>query len=104
MRSIVFALMMLFASSGWCGDGFVSGKYLYDNLDSSFFVGYVTSVADVMSTNTPYGIKACLPYLEMQNGQVVAVAKKYLNDHPESLHHSGASLVAIALHEAFPCN
>ena len=36
-------------------------------------------------------------------GQFVSIVKKYLNDHPERLHETAASLVLRAIRGAFPC-
>jgi len=40
---------------------------------------------------------------EVTMGQFVRVVAKYLENHPEGLHHPGATLVLKALKEAFPC-
>jgi hypothetical protein len=39
----------------------------------------------------------------ISSGQLKAVAKKYLNDHPEELHLAAASLIIFSLKKAFPC-
>ena len=35
--------------------------------------------------------------------QLIAIAKKYLTDHPEELQKQAASLIITAVSDAFPC-
>src|SRR5262245_12829484 len=68
--------------------------------------GYVTAVADMMSQpEWPYSqqAKACL-VSSIERGQLVAVVKRYVAAHPEQLHFTAFSVVAVALAQAFPCS
>ena len=66
-----------------------------DTYPAGVCIGYVAGVSDQIDTAcTPKGVTV---------GQIVAVVKKYLNDHHERLHYSAASLVEEALQAAFPC-
>jgi hypothetical protein len=58
-------------------------------------MGYVQGVADAYAD-------ACPPE-DVQAEQVIRVAVKYLNDHPEKLHLNRAALTKAALKQAFPC-
>jgi hypothetical protein len=44
----------------------------------------------------------CMP-IEVENGQVIAVAQQYLENNPQSRHEPARSLIFFALREAFPC-
>ncbi len=48
--------------------------------------------------------RPCLPSSELQTSQGVRVVVKWLNDHPEKLHHDPSLLVINALRDGFPCN
>jgi Rap1a immunity proteins len=41
---------------------------------------------------------------EIKTSQAVRIVVKYLNDHPEQLHHDDSLLVVVALKTAFPCH
>jgi Rap1a immunity proteins len=76
-----------------------------DNFALGDCAGYVTAVADIMSQpEWPYSqqAKACL-VPEVERGQLVAVVKRYVAEHPEQLHYTAFSVVAVALAQAFPC-
>lgn len=45
----------------------------------------------------------CLPE-NVENGQLVGIALKYIRNHPEKSHQSGALLVVESLSEALPCS
>lgn len=63
---------------------------------------YVVAISDVMDKNAVDNLRACIPRGNTQ-GQIVKIAIKHLREHPEQLHSSAYSLVAVALSEAFPC-
>ena len=72
-------------------------------LDYGYCWGYITAIVDVASGGPlPGGFKACVS-TEATTGQLVAVIRKYLDEHPEYLHYNAASLVSAALKNAFPC-
>lgn len=110
MRRIVFALLILFARSGWASDAyFETGNSLkgYADDKSSYFSqgvygGYIIGVADVLAIQGIGGLRACFS-TNMEKGQLLEVVKKYLADHPQNLHLVGSNLIAVALAEAFPC-
>jgi len=45
----------------------------------------------------------CIPKKNITATQLVRVVTKYLQEHPEELHLSGASTAGVALIDAFPC-
>jgi hypothetical protein len=67
--------------------------------DSALFMGYVTGVCDaVLQTDINFA-KATSD--QMTVGQVSVIVGKYLDDHPEEWHLSGAVIVRKALRKAF---
>jgi len=106
MLRLSLVLMLLFASPVWAGT-FQDGNSLYeacsgDELDRTYCVGYITSVADIMETDTLYVFKAC----SMDNvtgRQLLDVVTGWLAEHPRDRHHNATTLVAWALSETFPC-
>jgi hypothetical protein len=74
-------------------------------LQAAFCAGYVLGVADLhgIETLTRPALRVfCLPETwEVLQG--IRVVVRYLQTHPEQLHLVGATLVYVALHEAFPC-
>ena len=80
----------------WCVSGDVGNQ--------AACLGYVIGVADVLSSEhsgEPRQYRACMP--EMDATQIVSIAKKYLESHPQAGNITASDLVAIALSEAFPC-
>ena len=65
-------------------------------------LGFTSGVSDTMASNALYGWTACVP-LQVTRWQVMDIAVQFLVKHPESRHFSASTLVAYALHEAFPC-
>lgn len=61
--------------------------------------GYITGVFDALILTE----KLCPPDNSGLTGQVVAVALKYLNDHPELWAASPAELIGDSLAPVFPC-
>lgn len=45
----------------------------------------------------------CIPEKRVPGEQIVRVAQKFIEQHPELSHLEGGGLVALALTEAFPC-
>ena len=56
-----------------------------------------------MASNTLNGWTACVPPNQVTREQVKDIAVQFLVKHPELRHLTAVSLVASALHEAFPC-
>jgi hypothetical protein len=73
------------------------------NFCIGFVAGFVRSIIiyETADTNSGRQNSICLPQAPL--GQYVRVAHKYLQDHPEKLHHDEGALVFEALQEAFPC-
>lgn len=88
---------------------FESGNELHTRCSSTgafdlgFCFGFIVSMADTLMANRPYGWSACIPVGGTSQGQIVDVVKQFLAANPKTRHLSAASLVALALAEAFPC-
>lgn len=65
-------------------------------------LGYVVGIADVMTFSHFEVARACIPQ-GVAAGQLSAIAKQYLANHPEQWHFNASGLAASALQEAFPC-
>ena len=68
--------------------------------------GYVTGTFDAFDALNSLKLSSpplVCPSQSVTAGQMLAVAQKYLNDHPEDLHYVASSLLLEALGEAFPC-
>ena len=64
---------------------------------SGFVIGYIAGVTDTYN-----GVLLCAtPNVPL--GQIVAVVKQHLCDHPEDLDRSGDWIILKALSNAFPC-
>ena len=64
-----------------------------------YCLGYVTGIANALQLVVG---DVCVPEKKTRR-QVVNVAVRYLQAHPERGHHLAAALVRAALVEAFPC-
>ncbi len=65
--------------------------------------GYLMGVADMMAQQEwPYPTKACFPD-EVVRGQLIAIVKKYISNHPDLLQSPALDIVAAAFAHAFPC-
>jgi hypothetical protein len=92
------------------GRAFYSGNDMWslcasnDAFEAGLCRGFVVGVADVMGLRTAIlgSGTACIP-LPVNAGQATDVAKRFLEQHPESRHQAAAGLVAAALALAFPC-
>jgi hypothetical protein len=77
-------------------------RFVAGQADAAFgagsFFGYVIGIHDALDRRrricTPNGVKV---------DQIVAVASKYLKDHPEKWNEPASDVVTVALGEAFPC-
>jgi len=61
--------------------------------------GYINGVADAL---VPAGLY-CLP-AGVKAGQVLDVAKLYIQDHPDKRYLTAPKVIVDALREKFPCN
>jgi len=65
--------------------------------------GYLMAVADMMAQQEwPYPTKACFPD-EVVRGQLIAIVKKYISNHPDQLQSPALDIAAAAFAQAFPC-
>jgi len=74
--------------------------------DGNVCVGFVTGIHDSHLTYSEWrDVKKaiCLPGGGVKGSQLVRVVTKSLQESPENLHLTAASLVANALQQAFPC-
>jgi Rap1a immunity proteins len=74
-----------------CSLGDKPDGHFESGLCAGFIIGVSVSIDDV-----------CRPD-NATNGQVIKIARKYLDDHPEELNQSAQSLVHHSLIKAFPC-
>lgn len=111
MRNLMAVLMLAAGLTAMPAHAsFLTGNELaeYCSDDKGFFsgvcYGYITGVADRLDQNHhgDYG-KDCTPD-SVTNGQLVKVAKAYLDDNPTQLHRSAHYLIYNALIEGFGCN
>jgi len=64
---------------------------------------YVMAAVDLLAAQAIVpSVKACLPE-NLKYPQAVDVTLNYLRDHPEVRHHNAASLIVLAMAQAFPC-
>ena len=81
---------------------FQNGNEIYAMLQEgsgvnwSFAFGYIIGVHDAYN-----GVYFSSPIKVVQS-QVVAIVKKYFENHPEKRHYGAASSIVMALNEAFP--
>src|SRR5262245_8421463 len=71
-------------------------------VEAAYCAGFVVAIAETVNAATVWNAKACIP-AQVTTGQLMDITKKYLSDHPELRHYVGASLVAHAFMETFPC-
>jgi len=108
MKKIIFITFILLIFSIISYADFETGNTLYQKLnrkltgddkifgDKVYATGYVVGVFDAYE-----GLLWTAPVGLIQ-GQVIGVATKYLEDHPESRHEPATDLLTKAFEEAFP--
>ncbi len=95
--AICIGMVLLIASPATA----ITGKQLLsfaknnDFYSRGYFMGYVQAVAEQY-------LFLCIPS-GVTNGQLAAVVKKYLSEHPEELHLQGNALIERAFKKAWPC-
>ncbi|MBB5322636.1 Rap1a/Tai family immunity protein [Marinobacter oulmenensis] len=78
-------------------------------IEMGYCLGYVAGVSDYstvtadMASGELESLKSCRPPSAL-NEQLAKVVVKFLEDNPKLHHLDEATLVALALHDAFPCN
>ena len=66
-------------------------------------LGYVMAIADLLGQGRPVsGVRACVS-ADVTSGQLMDVVRQWLERNPARRHVNGATLVAVALQQAFPC-
>ena len=112
-RIAVILLVAMWPVIGWA-DGFVSGNDLHqgaeayhradalgatpvDGFRAGVFGGYVTGVFDAGN-----GTRFCAPNTVMKQ-QVLAVAEKFIDAHPELWQYDGSSILTAAFKSTFSC-
>jgi hypothetical protein len=104
--------LIVIATSCWpliasAGDSFVTGNRLFDycNERSESCTSYIAGVTDalLMIDIAMNKHMVCIPD-KVLLGQATDVAVNYLRSHPEKRQFSAASMVTVALTQAFPCN
>ena len=74
-----------------------------DGVNMGICFGYISAIVDLSKCGqNVFGYSSKMPS-GATVGQITKVVVKYLNDHPQQLHYTAVSMIAAALHEAFPC-
>jgi len=127
VRTLSFALLLLVSSNVvYASTAQLDGNGLLDKcrllfsdaahpsdttlLNGGYCAGYVAGVTDVetMWEATDKQTKAhtsehyCMPE-EVNNGQMLKILKKWLDNNPDKLHWRADTIIHVALMEAFPC-
>jgi hypothetical protein len=68
-----------------------------------FCRGYVAGIADILENREVAGYRACIPTTTVEIGKLGDLITTFLRDHTEERNRTGASIVALALSQAFPC-
>lgn len=106
MALICFALATMNCHANQYKTGNTLLEACNDEYLQMFCMGYVVGVADLVQglqsakVFDPPGICIDQPVTQ---GQLKAVAVKYLEENPQDLHYTANSLVFSALRKAFPC-
>lgn len=109
MKRLTALAILMVLSSPVHAAGIAAGNVLLEQCesrDNSVYegacYGFITGVYDTSDGKTWNGKTYCSPK-GVTTGQLVKVVIKWLNEHPEALHNTAASLVQAAFLEAFPC-
>jgi hypothetical protein len=109
LRSLWIAVMLTLGLGPARGDTvFYDGNALLANCQSTGGMpladcnGFITGVADVISNQLVVDVNACIPEGATRR-QVIDVAVDWIDRYPATRHLAAYKLVALALHEAFPC-
>lgn len=114
MRSLLLCLLISISSVAHAGyfsgndmvkwadanDRVLAGRGAgYDEGHSAMIGAYVAGVYDAYKL----GGGMCVPQ-KTPLGQLIAVVKKHLKDHPSEWHFTAEAIVIVALINAFPCS
>lgn len=87
---------------------FLSGNYLHQACDQlpDVALGYITGVSESVQISQRAGLVSppliCVR-ANVTNGQIVAIACKFLRDNPSFRDGEAMGLVSLSLQQAFPC-
>ena len=85
-------------------DGTTSAAHDYFPMgDCLGFVQGVHQTISVLQSMEQSRLDICMPDSGIENGQATRIFVKYLTNHPEVLHFGEATLMILALGDAFPC-
>lgn len=92
----------------------ISNASLQEKLDwvseSEFCYGYIRGLVEWNGyyekwlENVIYKPIFCIGDNQVEINQLVQIAIKYMNDHPEELHKKGIAILDSAFSQAFPCS
>lgn len=118
MKYSLFGIVLaalLSAQGSWAGSYYTGYKLLeYCHLHlkpegssaAGVCSGYIRAVTDTTidwSSTTGFDSQVCVPD-KVTLERMKKIVVKYLEEHPDQLRLGAASLVLIALNQAFPCN
>jgi Rap1a immunity proteins len=126
MKWLIVVVVLMFAPTSHASTAAIDGNqlltkchYLFADtsidhasrmelIDTGFCAGYLSGVTDVeamwkgVEGKGSKSAQYCMP-LEVTNGQMLRIIKKWLDDNPSKLHERGDTIIHDALREAFPC-
>ena len=112
MRAVLLIMALVLVSAGVSaqqgGTIWASGNFMKNSCHSETgrnlgrCEGFAMAVAGVMAVAPVAGWRACIPEGVLVS-QLITIMLKYLDDHPERLHHDAVDLAAQGFAEAFPC-
>jgi hypothetical protein len=82
-------------NNGYATDYYNAGSELNS---AGICLGFVAGIGDVFTA-----FKGICPDDDVSYNQISRIVYKYLNSHPEKLNLPAATLVFLAINEAFPC-
>jgi hypothetical protein len=114
MRTIIFVFLFLLSTitpvqaltaGDWlnksCQDGIPIERT--ENLSMGHCIGYMGGVMNTILLMQKFGFPSCLPR-NVTSQQLMAIAKKYLREHPEDWHITFESKLYVIIQKEFPCN
>jgi len=116
MKYLLMVVLLFSSSPAGAVRSFVSGGELLQRCETylsetgsaaqgNVCPGYVAGIFDVHTAFVAWEMMKpmwCVPY-DVNSNQLVRIVTKYLQEHPENLHHTAGTLVGDALVGAFPC-
>ncbi len=116
MKRIILAALIGVMVTYTTDAGSKNGNELYDECKNDgpfwnqgvchgYIIGITDAVLDFQDANVLADTfqRVCMPTEGVTTGQIVEIAKKYLNNHPEERNYPGSANVVEALLLAFPC-